>query len=99
MTRRDGIWYSAGPCIGAPVSDILLCLKKHGQRLDLELAKETGVPIAMVRQRLTELAATGAIITCDSTRFEDGKRVEALVYRMSGWVPPPAPGRKAKLPA
>ena len=87
------------PCIGAPVSDILLCLKKHGQRLDSELAKETGVPIAMVRQRLTELAATGAIITCGSTRFEDGKRIDGLVGRMSGWVPPPAPGRKTKLPA
>ena len=78
------------------MNDILFCLKKHGQRLDSELAKETGVPIAVVRQRLTELTATGAIITCESTRFEDGKRVDGLVYRMSGWIPPPAPGRKAK---
>jgi hypothetical protein len=53
----------------------------------------------MVRHRLSELAATGAIITCGSTRFEDGKRVDGLVGRMSGWVPPPAPGRKTKLPA
>jgi DNA-binding IclR family transcriptional regulator len=81
------------------LNDILPCLKKHGQRLDSELAKETGVPIAKVRQRLAELAATGAIITCDLTRFEDGKRVDGLVCRMSGWVPPPAPGRKTKLPA
>jgi DNA-binding IclR family transcriptional regulator len=78
---------------------ILHCLAKYGQRLDSELAKETGVPLAKVRQRLAELAATGAIITCNLTRFEGGKRIDALVCRMSGWVPPPTPGRKAKLPA
>ncbi len=82
-----------------PVHEILPCLKKYGQRLDLELAKETGVPIAKVRQRLAELSATGAIITCTLTRFEHGKRIDALLCRMSGWVPPPAPGRKAKQPA
>ena len=79
--------------------EILDCLKKYGQRLDSELANETGVPLAAVRQRLAELAATGHIITCNLTRFEHGKRVDALLCRMSGWVPPPAPGRKAKLPA
>ena len=79
--------------------ETLNCLKKYGQRLDLELAKETGVPIAKVRQRLAELSATGAIITCTLTRFEHGKRIDALLCRMSGWVPPPAPGRKAKQPA
>jgi len=81
------------------VIEILQCLKKYGQRLDSELAKETGVPIAKVRQRLAELSAAGAIITCDLTRFEHGKRTDALLCRMSGWVPPPAAGRKAKQPA
>ena len=57
------------------------------------------MPLAKVRQRLAELTATGAIITCSLTRFEQGERIDALVCRMSGWVPPPAPGRKAKLPA
>ena len=57
------------------------------------------MPLAKVRQRLAELTATGAIITCSLTRFEQGKRIDALVCRMSGWVPPPAPGRQAKLPA
>ena len=79
------------------LTQILQCLKKHGQRLDSELANETGVPIAKVRQRLAELAATGAVITCTLTRFEQGKRFDGLVARMSGWAPPPAPGRKAKL--
>jgi DNA-binding IclR family transcriptional regulator len=78
------------------VTEILQCLKKYGQRLDSEIAKETGVPLATVRQRLAGLAATGAIITCNLTRFENGKRIEAWVCRVSGYVPPLAPGRKAK---
>jgi hypothetical protein len=79
--------------------ETLDCLRKYGQRLDFELAKEMGVPLAKVRQSLAELAATGAIITCNFSRFEHGKRIDGLLCRMSGWVPPPAPGRKAKLPA
>jgi predicted ArsR family transcriptional regulator len=78
------------------MSDILECLKKHGQRLDSEIARETGVPLATVRQRLAGLAATGAIVTCQLTRFENGRRTEALQCRVSGYVPPLAPGRKAK---
>ena len=76
--------------------DVLQCLKKYGQRLDLEIAHETGVPLATVRQRLAGLAATGAVITCTLTRFEKGKRIDALQCRVSGYPPPLAPGRKAK---
>lgn len=79
------------------MSEILQCLTKYGQRLDSEIAKETGVPLATVRQRIASLAATGAVITCNLTRFENGKRIEALQCRVSGYVPPAAPGRKAKL--
>jgi predicted ArsR family transcriptional regulator len=78
------------------VIEILNCLKKHGQRLDLEIASEMGLPLATVRQRLAGLAATGAIITCSLTRFENGKRIDAWQCRVSGYVPPLAPGRKAK---
>jgi DNA-binding IclR family transcriptional regulator len=81
------------------MTDILQCLRKHGQRLDLEIAKETGVPLATVRERLAGLAATGAIITCSLTRFENGKRIDAWQCRVSGYVPPLAPGRKAKATA
>ena len=77
------------------MSEVLECLKKHGQRLDTEIAAETGVPLATVRHRLATLAASGAIITCHLTRFNNGKRVEALQCRVSGYVPPLAPGRKA----
>lgn len=76
--------------------EILQCLKKHGQRLDVEIAKEMGLPLALVRQRLSGLAATGAVIMCNLTRFENGTRIEAWQCRVSGYVPPLAPGRKAK---
>jgi predicted ArsR family transcriptional regulator len=76
--------------------DILHCLKKHGTRLDSEIAVEMGVPLATVRQRLADLAATGLVVTCNLTRFEDGKRIEGWLCRPSGYIPPAAPGRKPK---
>ena len=76
--------------------EILQCLKKYGQRLDLEIAKEMGVPLATVRQRLTGLAATGEIVMCNLTRFEHGKRIDAWQCRISGFIPSLAPGPKAR---
>jgi len=74
--------------------DTLQCLKKHGERLDSEIAEELGLPLATVRQRLVRLAAAGEIITCNLTRFDSGSPVEALLCRVTGYVPPKAPGRK-----
>ena len=76
--------------------ETLQCLKKYGQRLDLEIAREMGVPLATVRRRLVGLAATRAVVMCNLTRFEDGKRIDAWQCRVSGYAPPAAPGRKAK---
>ena len=76
--------------------EVLDCLKKYGQRLDVEIAREIGMPLATVRTRLAGLAATGAVITCSLTRYEKGKRLDAWQCRVSGYVPPPAPGRKPK---
>jgi len=78
------------------VIEILQCLKKHGQLLDLEIATETGVPLATVRHQLAGLAATGAVITCNLTRYEKGKRIDAWQCRVSGYIPPLSPGRKPK---
>lgn len=75
--------------------EILDCLKKYGQRLDVEIAKETGVPLEKVRERLAALATTGTVITCSVIRFEKGKRLEAWQCRVAGYVPHPAAGRKA----
>lgn len=76
--------------------ETLECLKKYGQRLDLEIATEMGMPLATVRRRLVSLAAKRAVIMCSLTRYENGKRIDAWQCRVSGYVPPPAPGRKAK---
>jgi len=42
---------------------MLQCLKKYGQRLDLEVAVELSVSLATVRQCLTRLTASGEVIT------------------------------------
>ena len=39
---------------------------------------------------------TARVITCSLTRFENGERIDAWQCRVSGYVPPAAPGRKAK---
>jgi len=74
--------------------DILNCLRKHGERLDSEIAEETGMPLATVRQGIAGLAASGMVVTCNLTSFEDGKRIEGWLCRVSGHIPPAAPGRK-----
>jgi len=74
--------------------ETLECLKKYGQRLDLEIASEMKVPLATVRRQLVALAGKREIVMCDVTRFEGGKRIDAWQCRVSGYVPAPAPGRK-----
>jgi len=76
--------------------ETLQCLKKYGQRLDSEIAKETGLPLAKVRESLSSLVASGAVIMCNLTRFENGVPVDSWLCRVSGYIPPAAPGRKAK---
>ncbi len=74
--------------------NVLDCLKKYGQRLDLEIAEETGIPIATVRTCLAELADKGEIIKCEITRFDHGKPIAALQCRVSCYIPRKAAGRK-----
>jgi len=84
-------------CRGQPTMiDTLSYLKKHGQRLDLELAKDRGIPLDVARQHLTELAERREIVICKVTRFDEGIRTDGWLCRISGYSPPPAPGRRAK---
>jgi len=76
--------------------ETLQCLKKHGQRLDLEIAKEIRMPLATVRQHLTALAHSREAIVCKTIQFHNGRQVEAWQGRVSGYMPPAAPGRKPK---
>jgi hypothetical protein len=74
---------------------VLSLLKKHGQLLDLEIASATGIALVQVRKSLADLAARGEISQCSVTHFNGDKRVEGIQCRISGYVPPVAPGRKA----
>ncbi len=74
---------------------VLSHLKKHGQLLDLEIASATGIALAQVRKSLADLATRGEISQCSVTHFNGDKRVEGFQCRISGYVPPVAPGRKA----
>ena len=78
------------------MTETLQCLKKHGQRLDLEIAKEMRVPLATVRRDLTALAERREAIVCRTIQFENGRQFEAWQGRVSGFVPPATPGRKPK---
>ena len=78
--------------------EIIECLKKHGQRLDSEIAEETGIAIASVRERRAVMASTGAVIACKVTRFDRGTASDACLYRMAGYSPPRSAGRKPTTP-
>ena len=75
---------------------ILDYLKNTGERLDTEIATATGLSLANVRSGVTELKARGAIMVCRSIRYQEGKEIEGLLCRISGYIPQAAPGRKPK---
>ncbi len=74
---------------------VLNHLKKHGQLLDLEIASATGIALSQVRKSLADLTARKEISQCSVTHFNGDKRIEGIQCRISGYVPPVAPGRKA----
>lgn len=78
------------------MKEILQYLKKHGEQSDTEIAIATGISLANVRLRLSELAARGEIMACLSIKFEKGKKIEGIRCRLAGYIPPAAPGRKSK---
>lgn len=79
------------------MNEILQYLKTHGERLDAEIAEAIGMSLAKVRIQLSELAAKGEIMSYQSTRFENGKKIEGIRCRVAGFIPPAAPGRKSKV--
>lgn len=74
---------------------VLSHLKKHGQLLDLEIASATGIALTQVRKSLADLTTRGEISLCSVTHFHGDKRVDGFQCRISGYVPPVTPGRKA----
>ncbi len=78
------------------MQEILQYLKNHGERLDSEIAAATGLSLANVRLGVSALSARGDVMLCRSIRFKDGKQIDAMLCRISGYIPPAAPGRKSK---
>ncbi len=75
-------------------SPIFEHIKKHGQVRDAEIATALGLGLTKVRNSISSLSATGKISCCSVTRYQDGKSVEEILCRVSGYIPPAAPGRK-----
>ncbi len=78
------------------MQEILQYLKNNGERLDSEIAAATGISLANVRLGVSALSARGDVMMCRSIRFKDGKQIDAMLCRVSGFIPPAAPGRKSK---
>jgi hypothetical protein len=78
------------------MQEIMQYLKLHGELLDSEIASGTGISLARVSRSVSDLSARGEVIMCHLTRFTDGKKIEGMLCRVSGYVPPAAPGRKSK---
>lgn len=74
---------------------VLEYLKKHGQKLDREIAKDIGLTLDQVHDSISELELIKAISSCSVTNFENGVAIEGMLCRLSGYIPPAAPGRKA----
>lgn len=78
------------------MSKILSYLKTHGEQFDKEISVATGISLADVQSSLAQLAYKSEIVTCYTVRFDKGKKVEGTIYRIAGYTPPAAPGRKSK---
>lgn len=78
------------------LQDVLEYLRQRGQQLDAEIAAATGIPLAEVRLRLSELAKRGDIVTCRSIRFINGEKSEGTLCRATGSAPAVTPVRKPK---
>jgi hypothetical protein len=78
------------------MQEIHTYLKSRGEQLDSEIAAATRIPLADVRLYLDEMAKRGDIIACHSTRFINGRKIEGMLCRVSGYIPAPTPGRKPK---
>src|SRR5258706_14691184 len=84
---------------GVPaLQEILKYLKDRGERLDSEIATDTGISLENVRLHVSALSARGEVMLCQSIRFNNGKGREGLLCRIASYIPPAGPGRESKPP-
>lgn len=77
------------------MKEILDYLKANGECIDSEIAKAVGLSLPNTLVQLAELAAKREIMAYQSTSFENGKKVEGMKCRVTGFLPKAAPGRKS----
>lgn len=75
---------------------ILQYLKSHGEQLDTDIAAAAGISLADAHQCLSELAARGEVVACHSIKFDNGRKIEGISCRLTGFIPSAAPGRRPK---
>jgi len=81
------------------MKSILEYLNKHGEKMDIEIAEATGLSLPAVKAKLSDLTLSGAVISCNVTKFVDGAKMMGVSSRISGSVPQASPGRKPKTEA
>lgn len=75
-------------------TQVLQYLRKHGQKLDREIAADTGIPLKQVRLSVAELSEQKEISNCSVIHYKEGKPIEGILCRVSGYILPASPGRK-----
>lgn len=80
-----------------PTKQILQFLSKQGEQIDTDIAEAVGISVIKTRDYLAELSKQGEVISCNTMRFVKGKKIEGVSYRLAGFTPKAAPGRKSKV--
>lgn len=65
-----------------PTKAILSHLKKHGEQLDVDIAKAISLSVDKTRIHLARLADERKVIVYHSTRFIEGKRIDGVRCRL-----------------
>lgn len=66
------------------MNNILKFLKTHGESLDVDIAEAIGASLAKVRIQLSQLSASGQVISYHSIKYEGGVGIEGMRYRVTG---------------
>jgi hypothetical protein len=57
-------------------------MNKHGQKLDRQIAKDTGITLPQVRLAITKLQSTKAVFSCNVINFESGIAVARYLMQI-----------------
>jgi hypothetical protein len=69
-----------------------------GEHMDSAIAKAIPVSMDRLQVSLGNLSARNEIVSCHSTRFVHGKKIEGTCCRLAGYTPVAKAGRKPAAP-